>query len=84
MFEKDCVSHAFSKSRSICVNNLWFLRQNCDFEGLGEESEQTDRRTHLSSGRWRGGGERGCLEGLGAGRRRGGDDRIAYELHPGR
>ena len=63
MYENNCVLQTFSKSRSIFVKNHCFS-QNCDFEGLGEEGEQTDTPTdarinRLESGWWwwDGGGE---------------------------
>ena len=48
MYAKYCVLQAFIKILSIFVKNHWFFQQNCDFEGLDEEREntQTHRHTH--------------------------------------
>ena len=44
---KNTVFHKHSVSRSIVVKKPWFPEQNCDFEGLEEEKEQTtDTPTH--------------------------------------
>ena len=74
MHEKYFVLQAFSKSRSFFVKNHWLFQQNCDIEGLGEEKEQTHRRTNTRNNRLEGGGwwEGGCLEGLGGRTERGG------------
>ena len=74
------------------MKNHWFLKQNCDFEGLGEERKHTDTptdaHTHQSSGEWVVvvGRETGCFEGLDEAREeeRGAIELIACELHPGR
>ena len=58
---------AFSKSRLILLENLCFSQQNCDFEGLGEQTDRhTHRRTHALTvwevGGWVGGEEGRTIE----------------------
>ena len=69
MCQKYCVLHAFSQRRSIVgENHRVFFQQNCDFEGLVEEREQTDTPTDAPThalivwrGRWVGGRVRWCV-----------------------
>ena len=57
---------SIQENRSYFVGNYCFLKQNCDFEALGEEKEPTytHRQTHALMV-WR--EEGGCLEVLGRG-----------------
>ena len=76
-------SLVLSKKKVKCMkNNVFYkhtvkyvnFKQNCDFQGLGEESEQTDSPTHTLIIVWEVGGWRevGTIE------------LIACELHPSR
>ena len=63
MYERYCVLHGFSKSRSFFVKSLVF-QQNFDCEGLGEKREQTDTLTHALIVWWVG-GEKELFRGFG-------------------
>ena len=69
----------------------WFLKHNCDFDGLGEEREQTETPTdarvnRLEGGWWWVDDERGRGAGLRVWMRRKKEEMIesiAYEFHRG-